>query len=69
VGEGDSTQLLIRSLPGVGSTRVPDAELLRQYTRTAESALAREEVPPELREYVKQYFMAIGILGSENQGR
>jgi hypothetical protein len=67
--EGDKATLLMRALPKRTGARVADSALLRGYERTAESALAREEVPMALQDYVKKYFMAIGMLGSDSEGR
>jgi hypothetical protein len=69
VGEGDTSRIIVRSLPGAGSTRAPASGELREYARTTESSLAREEIPPELKEYVKQYFISIGLMGNSDQGR
>ena len=57
-------RLLARSLPDPAGSKLPDAMLLNQYARQAESALARDEVPQRLREYVKGYFTNIGMPGS-----
>ncbi len=62
-GEGDSTRLLARTLPDWTGSRLPEGAVLNQYSRQAESALARDEVPLQLKEYVKDYFTAIGIAG------
>lgn len=60
-GEGDSTKFLVRALPEWSGSRLPEDKVLRQYAQAAESALTREEVPPKLKEYVKSYFMIIGV--------
>jgi hypothetical protein len=59
--EGDSTRLLARSLPEWTGSRLPEAAILNQYSRQAESALAHDEVPLKLRQSVKEYFTVIGI--------
>jgi hypothetical protein len=64
LGEGDMARLLARSLPDPAASKLPDAAVLNQYARQAESALARDEVPQRLREYVKGYFTNIGMPGS-----
>ncbi len=61
IGEGDMARLLARSLPDAAGSKLPDATILDQYTRQAESALARDEVPQVLQEYVKGYFTNIGM--------
>ncbi len=60
-GEGDIARLLARSLPDAGGATLPDATALDRYARQAESALAHDEVPQDLREYVKGYFTNIGM--------
>jgi hypothetical protein len=54
-------KLLVRSLPAWTAAKTPEERVLREYQRQVESALAREEVPAELRAYVKGYFSAIGM--------
>ncbi len=65
IGEGDSRSLLLRALPERNAAKVPEAELLGKYEKTAESALAGEEIPLGLREYIKNYFISLGMLGTE----
>ncbi len=60
-GEGDSTRLLARSLPEWTGSKLPEDTILNRYSRQAESALSRDEVPLELRQSVKEYFTSIGI--------
>ena len=59
--DGDSARLLVRSLPDWNGSKVPEERVLRQYEQQAESALARDEVPARLKEYVKDYFTTIGM--------
>jgi hypothetical protein len=59
--EGDSTKLLARALPEWTGSRLPEEAILNQYSRQAESALARDEIPLKLRQSVKEYFTTIGI--------
>jgi hypothetical protein len=59
--EGDSTRLLARALPQWTGAQLPEETILNAYSRQAESALARDEVPLKLKEYVKEYFTIIGI--------
>jgi hypothetical protein len=60
-------RLLARSLPDLAGSKLPDATVLDQYARQAESALARDEVPQKLREYVKGYFTNIGMPASNTK--
>lgn len=60
-GEGDSTRLLARSLPEWTGSKLPEDTILNRYSRQAESALSRDDVPLELRQSVKEYFTSIGV--------
>jgi hypothetical protein len=66
-GEGEMARLLARSLPDLSGSKLPDATVLDQYARQAESALARDEVSQKLREYVKGYFTNIGMPASNTK--
>ena len=66
-GEGESTRLLVRALPDWTGARLPEEQVLRRYASQAESALARDEIPLELKEYVKGYFTVIGIGASDGK--
>jgi len=57
----ESTRMLVRSLPERSGSRLPEDAVLNQYSRQAESALARDEIPLKLRQSVKEYFTTIGI--------
>ena len=59
--EGDWTRLLARALPQWTGSRLPEEAIINRYSRQAESALARDEIPLKLKEYVKEYFTVIGI--------
>jgi hypothetical protein len=63
-GEGDSTRLLARAVPGWTGSRLPEEATIDSYARQAESALARDEVPLPLRQSVRDYFTAIGVSGT-----
>ena len=58
---GESMRLLARALPQWTGSRLPEGAILNRYSRQAESALARDEVPLRLRQSVKEYFTVIGI--------
>jgi hypothetical protein len=64
IGEGDLKSFMLRALPRRNGAVIPEKDLLGTYEKTAESALAGEEVPLGLREYVKNYFISLGMLGA-----
>jgi hypothetical protein len=65
---GELTRLLARALPGTSSGQQGGAAVLNGYARQVESALARDEVPLTLKEYVKGYFTIIGM-STDSSGR
>jgi hypothetical protein len=65
--EGDSTKLLVRALPDSTGSRAQEDRTLRRYAQQAESALARDEVPPKLKQYVKEYFTIIGMSAGDGK--
>ena len=50
---------LVRALPEAGGTVTAEEQTREEYQRQVESAMAAEQVPLELREYVKGYFTGI----------
>jgi hypothetical protein len=53
--------LQIRALTDKGEARVEEEEILRTYRREVESILRKENIPVNYREYIKKYFISIGI--------
>ena len=58
--------LHIRTLTDKGEARVEEEEILRTYRREVESILQKENIPVNYREYIKNYFISIGINTEEN---
>jgi hypothetical protein len=56
----------IRALTDMGEARVNEEEILRTYRKEVESILQKEDIPVNYREYIKNYFIAIGINTKEN---
>ena len=56
----------IRALTEMGEARVEEADILRTYRREVESILQKEDIPVNYREYIKNYFISIGINTEEN---
>ena len=51
----------IRSVTSIGNATVPEEEVTRSYQREVESILQKEEIPVNYREYIKNYFISIGL--------
>ena len=51
----------IRSLTAIGESKVKAENILRAYEQELETVLQKEDMPLNYREYIKQYFMSIGI--------
>jgi hypothetical protein len=51
----------IRALTDMGAARVKEEEILRTYRKEVESILQKEDIPVNYREYIKNYFISIGI--------
>jgi hypothetical protein len=64
VGEGDTARMLVRALPEATGAAIGEERALAEYRRQAESALAAEEVPLALRDYVRRYFTGVRVLGN-----
>jgi hypothetical protein len=64
VGEGEMARMLVRALPEATGAAIGEERVLAEYRRQAESALAAEEVPLALRDYVRRYFTGVGVLGN-----
>ena len=57
----------IRSVTKIGNPTVPEEEITRQYTRELESILQKEDIPLNYREYIKSYFLSIGLRESQQE--
>jgi hypothetical protein len=66
-GRGDRYNTSVRSLPSIGRALLKEEEIKRVYQKEFESVLQKEDIPLLYREYVKQYFLSIGI-GKEPEG-
>jgi hypothetical protein len=51
----------IRALPDSGEARLKEKDIRRTYSRAVESILQKEDIPLNYREYIKNYFMSIGL--------
>jgi len=67
-GEGGVRRSYVRALPLKAEGSVPLEEVLTTYQKHAEESLLREEIPPNNRDLVKAYFLAIGLVGESAGG-
>lgn len=51
----------IRALTDVGEARVNAEDVLRTYRQEVETVLKKEDIPVNYREYIKNYFISIGL--------
>ena len=63
--EQDQYNMHIRSVTEIGKARLPEQDLTRPYRQEVESALQQEEMPLNYREYIKNYFLSIGLTEKE----
>jgi len=56
----------IRALTDVGEARLKEEEIFQTYRKEVESILQKEDIPINYREYIKNYFISIGINTKEN---
>ena len=53
--------LQIRALTDPGEARLKEEEIFRTYHQEIESILQKEDIPVNYREYIKNYFISIGV--------
>jgi hypothetical protein len=70
-GEGGVRRSYVRALPLKADASIPLEAVITTYQKRAEESLLREEVPPNNRDLVRAYFLAIGLVeesaGSEGK--
>ena len=59
--EQEQYNVHIRSVTEIGKARLPEEDLTRPYRREVESILQQEDMPLNYREYIKNYFLSIGL--------
>jgi hypothetical protein len=57
----------MRAPYAIGRAEMDEREVLRQYQKEAEAALAREDLPLYYRDMIQRYFDAIGLSDGEGQ--
>jgi hypothetical protein len=61
-----SYSVRIRSLSDIGQAAVKSRDITRPYRREIETILQKEDIPLNYREYIKNYFMSIGLKIADN---
>ena len=61
LGKGLSAGMTLRGEFPAKESEVPQEEVITSYKRQIEGELASEQIPEELRETVKQYFLSLGM--------
>ena len=56
----------IRTLTDIGEARLKEEDIIRTYQKEVESLLQKEDIPLNYREYIKNYFISIGMNAEEN---
>jgi hypothetical protein len=54
-------------LPTIGNAKVKEEDVIRPYRQELESVLQKEDIPLNYREYIKSYFLSIGLKKEENR--
>jgi hypothetical protein len=55
----------IRTLTATGESNLKEEEVIRPYQQEIESVLQKEDIPLNYRDYIKEYFLSIGIETTE----
>jgi hypothetical protein len=58
-GSGRGSSLFVQTAPGKAAATVPYQEAYPRYLRSAERSIERSDVPPEMRDVVRDYFDSI----------
>ena len=66
-GQGDWYNVYVRSLPIIDKAKLKEEDLIRPYRQELESVLQKEDIPLNYREYIKSYFLSIGLKKEENR--
>jgi hypothetical protein len=56
----------IRSLTAIGESRIEAEDIMRTYRQEIEGILQKEDIPLNYREYIKHYFISIGLKTEKN---
>jgi hypothetical protein len=59
IGEGERSATFFKAKPAPGKSRLSQDELTSSYRRQAETELATERIPEELKDTIKDYFLSL----------
>jgi uncharacterized membrane-anchored protein YhcB (DUF1043 family) len=65
-GQGEWYNVYVRSLPTMGKAKLKEEDIIRLYRQELEGVLQKEDIPPHYREYIRNYFLSIGLKREEN---
>lgn len=57
----ESLRMLIRALPPEAGSDNSEQRRIQEYERQVEEAILKEEVPPAMKEFIRDYFLNIGV--------
>jgi len=60
-GQGNWYNVKIRSLTNAGDVKMTREQIRRTYQKDLENTLLKEEIPLNMRNYIKNYFLSIGL--------
>lgn len=60
-GKGDWYNVHVLSLPRAGKAKMKEEDVIRSYHQEVENVLQKEDIPLNYREYIKNYFLSIGL--------
>ena len=60
--KGEIRRRFVRSLPLKTQSEVAEEDLLVDYQRRAEEVMVKEDIPLNFREYIRNYFLLIGVV-------
>jgi hypothetical protein len=61
LGKGKSTGLTFRGEPRAEDSEIAQEDIITSYKRQVEEELATEQIPGELKETIKNYFLSLGM--------
>jgi hypothetical protein len=59
IGEGERSATFLKAKPGPGKSELSQDEVVSSYRRRAESELATERIPEELKDTIRNYFLSL----------